>query len=226
MKESLPVRRPVLNAGFVVLEEVMGDDEVIVRSARVSTGSSGNPEKDRKLLQYLMQHDHATPFESVVFRFHIKCPFFVARQWFRHRIASYNEYSLRYRQAIDDYYVPEGVLSEEEMAEYRRVMEESLKYYRLVIERSRDLATIPQRRRVREVVRGVLGSAFYTEFFWTINFRSLMNFLRLRLDPGAQWEIRQYAESIREMVRAFVPWGMEAFELQVKGSLASDPEAT
>ncbi len=217
-------KRDVLNAGFVILEEVMGGDDTIVRCARVSTGASGDPEKDRKLIHYLMEHDHATPFESVVFRFHIKCPLFVARQWFRHRIASYNEYSLRYRSAIEDYYVPSEVLTDEELDEYKKVMDRSLEYYKSVIERSRSLPTMPERRRVREVARGVLGTAFYTEFFWTINFRSLMNFLRLRLDEGAQYEIRQYAKVIKEMVAPHLPWAMEAFENKLKGVVLTDIE--
>lgn len=226
MNQGGPQRRDVLNAGFVVLEEMMGSDDVIVRSARVSFGSSGDAQRDRKLIHYLMENDHATPFETVVFRFHVKCPFFVARQWFRHRMASYNEYSLRYRKAIDDYYVPEDVLSGEELNGYRQTMEASLRYYREVIERSRGLSTMPERRRVREVVRGVLGSAFYTEFFWTINFRSLMNFMTLRLAPGAQHEIRQYAIAIREMITPLIPVAMEAFDNRLRGVRVADPEAT
>jgi len=102
--------KKVLDKGFVRLIDMMGDDLSAVRSARVSYGKElTTPEKDRKLIEYLMKHGHETPFEHIVFTFHVKCPIFVARQWFRHRIASYNEISGRYTKLKDEFYIPDKI---------------------------------------------------------------------------------------------------------------------
>lgn len=209
MKKSVTLK--VLNAGFITLEDIMGCDQTIVNVARVSTGIKGSRERDKKLIHFLMEHDHGTPFESVIFRFHVKCPIFVARQWFRHRIASYNEYSLRYRKAIRDYYIPKKIFTKSELKEYRELIGKEFDFYEKIIARSKKLPTMPDRRRIREVVRGCIGLAYYTEFYWTVNFRSLMNFLKLRTREDAQWEIRQYALAILKLVKKRLPIATEAF---------------
>jgi len=206
----------ILDKGFVRLVDRMGSDRRIVEAARVSTGAeSEDPERDRRLIFYLMEHEHGTPFEKVVFEFHVKCPLFVARQWFRHRIGSFNERSGRYRKFEEEYYVPRlsdipPIYTDEDIEAYRRALHEAYSAYERLYAKALDHPE--HRARAREVWRGLLGTAFYTEFYWTVNLRSLMNFLKLRTHPTAQYEIRCYANAIAEMVRRAVPISYEAFE--------------
>ena len=102
-------RIPVLDKGFVRLVDSMGGDQGVVDAARVSYGgSSKGPEADKKLINYLLQHSHMTPFEHALLKFHVAAPIFVARQWFRHRFAAYNEVSFRYTEVKDEFYMPEA----------------------------------------------------------------------------------------------------------------------
>lgn len=210
----------VLDKGFVRLISVMGDDLTVVRAARVSTGAkSKGPEKDKRLIEYLMSHRHETPFEHVVFTFHVKCPIFVARQWFRHRIASYNEKSGRYSEMSYEFYVPEkmriqhpknrqmsvpndGSVNDEKARKLMKsVFDRAFKVYEELLEMGV----------ARELARIVLPLSLYTEFYWTVNMRSLMNFLSLRADSHAQWEIQQYALAIAKVFEKCCPWSYEAF---------------
>jgi len=207
----------VLDKGFVRLIDQMGSDQRVVEAARVSTGAhSDDPESERKLIFHLVEHGHGTPFEKVVFEFHVKCPLFVARQWFRHRIGSFNERSARYRKFKEEFYVPElstipDVYREDDLATYRETLHGVYQTYeRLYAKVANSQPEV--RSRAREIWRGLLGTAFYTEFFWTVNLRSLMNFLKLRTHPTAQHEMRKYAEAIAEMIRRAVPVSYEAFE--------------
>jgi thymidylate synthase (FAD) len=161
---------------------------------------------DERLLAHLLKHNHGTPFEHAVFTFDVKCPLFVARQWFRHRMASYNEVSLRYCVAEKEYYVPED-LPEEGTAEYRSAIEKSFEVYD-------GLLTSGVRK---EIARAVLPLALYTEFYWTVNVRSLMNFLELRLAPGAQEEIRRYARALLEILTETMPVTARVFRERIKG---------
>jgi thymidylate synthase (FAD) len=206
----------VLDKGFVRLVDQMGSDQRVVEAARVSTGTKADdPERDRSLIFFLMEHDHATPFEKVVFEFHVKCPLFVARQWVRHRIGSFNERSARYRKFQEEYFVPDlatlpDVYAQEDLEAYCRALHDAFEAYERLMAKVADLPK--HRSRAREVWRGLLGTAYYTEFFWTVNLRSLMNFLRLRTHPTAQYEIRVYANAIADMTRRAVPICYEAFE--------------
>lgn len=209
----------VLDTGFVKLIEFMGGDQRAVESARVSFGSvSKGAALDRKLLEYLLEHGHFSPFEHSVFQFHIKCPIFVARQWMRHRIASYNEISARYTEVKEEFYFPgafraqdkinrqgsvrSGALEQEKLlAVYDKAIKASYKAYTELLEAGA----------AREMARMVLPVAQYTQFHWTINARSLLNFLQLRLDDHAQYEIRQYALAIRGVFAEKMPWTWEAF---------------
>ncbi len=208
-----------LDKGFVKLVEFMGGDQRAVDSARVSFGSvSKGTEQDKKLIEYLLANGHLSPFEHSVFQFHIKCPIFVARQWMRHRIASYNEISARYTEVQDEFYYPEafrvqdkinrqgslrsGALEQEKMlAVYDKAIKASYAAYRELLEAGA----------AREMARMVLPVAQYTQFHWTINARSLLNFISLRADSHAQHEIRQYAAAITEIFRAKMPWTWEAW---------------
>ncbi|OGO04220.1 MAG: thymidylate synthase, flavin-dependent [Chloroflexi bacterium RBG_13_56_8] len=199
-------RRPVLDKGWVQLEAYMGGDAAVIRGARICYQSTARtPDADERLIRRLMASEpkHNTVFEHAVFRFGIKCPLFVARQWMRHRIASYNERSLRYCIADREYYVPEGDLSQKDA--YIEHMEASFDLYEQLIEAGWK----------RERARGVLGTAVYTEFIWTVNAWSLMNWLQKRLDPGAQWEHGQYAKAILEIFSEIMPVTASAFKESV-----------
>jgi len=185
----------VLNQGRVRIVDRMGGDPAVVRAARRCWRSVSKGEaSDERLLLHLLRHNHGTPFEHAVFTFDVKCPLFVARQWFRHRIASYNEVSLRYCVAEKAYYIPDD-LDEEARRTYDRTVGEAFRVYDEMIASG-----------VRkEIARAVLPLALFTEFYWTVNVRSLMNFLDLRLAPGAQREIRAYAEALLEMLSTTMP---------------------
>lgn len=213
-KSDVLKEAPVLDKGYVQLIDVMGSDQRVVDAARVSTGSASDEERDKELIFYLMEHRHESPFEKIVFEFNVKCPIFVARQWMRHRIGSYNERSARYRVFDMEYYVPNlGDIPEdfgpEDIDSYVKCMNEAYAVYERMLAKVASKAET--RSRAREVFRGLLGTAYYTEFFWTVNFRSLMNFLQLRLDEKAQAEIRRYAEAINDMIPEYIPWSCEAF---------------
>ena len=97
-----------LDKGFVRLVDFMGGDDAIVQAARCYGQGTSKVSQDRGLIRYLMRHRHTTPFEMVEFKFHCKMPIFVARQWVRHRTANINEYSLRYSEARDEFYIPDS----------------------------------------------------------------------------------------------------------------------
>ena len=218
--DSNPI--PVLDKGFVSLVDFMGGDLAVVQAARVSFGQeSKGDERDRKLINYLMRHEHGTPFEMSVFKFHVKAPIFVARQWFRHRVGSYNEISYRYVEVEDEFYVPEelraqdtknkqasfgGSFTEEQNAEGRALIEAS---YAEAYEKYRELL---QMGVAREMARVVLPVGMYTQFYVAYNARSLMNFIRLRTGEGAQAEIRLYAEAMNQIFKERMPWTHAAFE--------------
>lgn len=213
----------VLDHGFVRLDAVMADDLSVVNAARVSFArrKEAMDEADEGLVRFLMRDRHGTPFEHNAFRFHIRCPIFVAREWMRHRVGSFNEFSMRYAKATDEFYVPEpedvrtqvgkpGAYSFDpvapELAE--RTREELSAVY--------DTAYAAYERLVeagvaREVARSVLPVGAYTEFFWTVNARSLMNFISLRNHENAQREIRIYAAVLERFLADAMPITYEAF---------------
>ena len=178
-------------------------------------------EADEGLVRFLMRDRHGTPFEHNAFRFHIRTPIFVAREWFRHRVGSFNEFSMRYAKATDDFYVPEpedvrsqvgkpGAYSFEPVSpelaevtreELRTVYETAyLAYTRLV-----------EQGVARELARSVIPVGAYTEFYWTVNARALMNFVSLRAHETAQREIRRYAEAVETFFAQKMPVTHAAF---------------
>ena len=212
---------PIHNEGFLRLVEVMGDDHAVVRAARVSYGEeSKGDEADRRLVNYMMEHEHGTPFEHINFTFHIKCPLFVARQWMRHRIGSFNEISGRYVQISEAFYQPDewranvnprnkqdsiGINWGNDLDEIEEVFADA-------IEKSHGAYNhLLQLGVAREQARIVMPLATYTEFYWTVNARSLFNFIRLRISPDAQKEIRDYAEVLLEIGEETAPWSFAAF---------------
>jgi thymidylate synthase (FAD) len=214
---------PVLDHGFVRLDGCMASDLSVVNSARVSFGRRKEEldDADRGLIRFLLRERHGTPLEHNAFRFHVRCPIFVAREWFRHRVGSFNEFSMRYAQATDEFYVParedvrtqlgkpgaysfepvDPELADETRAELERVYAEAYATYERLLERGV----------AREVARAVLPVGAYTEFYWTVNARSLMNFLSLRSAQTAQLEIRRYAEAIEPFFARAMPVTHEAW---------------
>ncbi len=199
----MTVTRTVLDRGWIRLEDMMGGDGAVVRGARICYQSEGtSPDADARLIRRLVSSRpaHNTVFEHAVFRFGVKCPLFVGRQWMRHRIGSYNERSLRYCLADREYYVPAGHPEQQEA--YVRHMEASFDLYEQLVAAGWK----------REQARGVLGLAVYTEFIWTVNAWSLMNWLEKRLDRGAQWEHRQYAKAALDIFCEVMPITATAFK--------------
>jgi thymidylate synthase (FAD) len=195
------IKQDVLNAGYVRLVEYMGGDESVIRNARRCWRSEdkSSEESDRNLIRHLLREGHMTPFETIVFTFDVKCPIFVARQWMRHRIGSFNEESLRYCVAERDYFIPSG-LNQQQLAFWKMYNDEQFDRYDLLKQ------TMP-----KEQARSILPLGTYTKFYWTVNGRSLMNFLKLRLDKGAQAEIREYAKVILDMAKLVAPVSFTEF---------------
>jgi thymidylate synthase (FAD) len=172
-------------------------------------------DRDAGLVRFLMRERHGTPFEHNFFRFHIKAPLFVTREWQRHRIGSFNERSGRYSELPDEFYVPAasavrtqvgkpGAYTFEPMddataAEVRTGIESS---YAESYGRYQELLGAGV---AKEVARSVLPVGLYTEFYWSINARALMNFLSLRNAAAAQYEIRVYAEAVEHHFAQAMP---------------------
>jgi thymidylate synthase (FAD) len=213
----------VLDHGFVRLDGVMASDLSVVNGARVSFARRKDEmdEADAGLIRFLMRERHGTPFEHNAFRFHIRCPIFVAREWMRHRVGSFNEFSLRYAKATEDFYVPEpedvrtqvgkpGAYTFEtvdpELAdEARDALREVYEHAYATYERLVDAGV------AREVARSALPVGAYTEFYWTVNARSLMNFVSLRAAETAQREIRRYAKAVERFLEEHMPVTHAAF---------------
>ncbi|WP_428074848.1 FAD-dependent thymidylate synthase [Candidatus Avelusimicrobium aviculae] len=198
----------------------MGGDNRVVSSARVSFGAvSKGEEQDKRLIKYLLEHAHHTPFEHCYFQFHICCPIFVARQWMRHRWGSYNEVSARYTQVKDEFYIPSQFRGQDTKNKQGSVPTSSLDQETLIklYEDSVEASYAAYNKLIeagvaREMARGVLPVCQYTQFYWSVNARSLLNFLSLRTDKHAQWEIRVYADAIAKIFQEKMPWSWEAFE--------------
>lgn len=218
-------RLDVLDHGYVTLVDSMGSDLSIVRAARVSYDAdqrAGEDEgKDEKLIGYLLKNNHSTPFEAVVFTFEVKAPIFVFRQWHRHRTWSYNEISARYTELDEGFYVPrqskvttQAIGNKQARTDephpnaaaacnmIRATCTDSFERYKVMLEMG-----IP-----RELARSVLPVAAYSRMFATVNLWNLMRFMRLRLHAHAQYEIRVYAEALRELAAHVVPVAMRAFD--------------
>lgn len=225
----------VLDKGFVRLVERMGGDNAVLQAARVSYGSgSKGEEQDRKLINFLLKNQHGTPFEHALLKFHVKAPIFVTRQWFRHRLGTFdegggqglletsghsiNEISYRYTEVKEEFYVPDRLrvpAAQDKQASQNQTLPDEAELLEL-FEATNQLAYERYQRLIeagvaRELARTILPVATYTQFYWTCNARSLMNFLKLRANEHAQLEIRAYAEAIAAMFKAVMPWTFEAF---------------
>jgi thymidylate synthase (FAD) len=223
--ETQPVNETIdlLDHGFVRLDGAMADDLSVVNAARVSFARRKTEldESDEGLIRFLMRDRHGSPFEHNAFRFHVRCPIFVAREWFRHRIGSFNEFSMRYAKASDDFYVPEAADVRSQVGKpgayrFEQVEPALAEETREALEASYEAAYATYTRLVeagvaRELARSVLPMGSYTQFFWTVNARALMNFVSLRNSEFAQLEIRRYAEAVERFFAGRMPVTHAAF---------------
>lgn len=203
----------------VELVRVSGSDLDVVNAARVSYGkvSSQISDRDKKLIGFLMEHNHTSPFEHNQLSFRIKAPIFVARQWMRHRMNSYNEISYRYVKASLEFYIPPKWRSQDlknkqasigsfDNPEFTQKLKDAIAYSVQTYEYLLDNGV------GREIARSVLPLCTYTEFIFTCNLHSLMHFLKLRLHAGAQYEIRMYAQTLLKL--ALPPFPLSLSEWQ------------
>ncbi|MSP04206.1 MAG: FAD-dependent thymidylate synthase [Acetobacteraceae bacterium] len=226
---------PVLDHGFVRVIDYMGDDAAIVQAARVSYGrGTKRVQEDTGLIRYLMRHRHTTPFEMCEIKFHVKLPIFVARQWIRHRTANVNEYSARYSILDREFYIPapehlaaqsvmnrqgRGAVLEGEQA--ARVLDmlradatQTYDHYVEMLNEDADGTSrdVSRHGLARELARMNLTLNTYTQWYWKTDLHNLFNFLSLRADTHAQYEIRVYADLMIAATRAWVPMACQAFE--------------
>jgi thymidylate synthase (FAD) len=212
----------------VELTDSMGGDESIVRFARVSSGSVGTEKSDRGLIRMLMRDRHGSPFEAPILQFRVECPIFVAREFFRHRIASYNEVSGRYQELTPVFYVPEkerplkqlgkpGAYTFESGTYQQQILTEGT-HKRAAIDAWSEYEYLLDHGIAREVARNVLPLSIYTSFYVNFNLRSALNFLSLRLEHEASvtptfplQEIQAVANKMDSYAQQVAPVAMAAF---------------
>ena len=225
---------PILDHGFIRVIDYMGDDTSIVQAARVSYGKGTKKvSTDSGLIKYLMRHWHSTPFEMCEIKYHVKLPIFIARQWIRHRTANVNEYSARYSILDKEFYLPASenlaaqsqsnrqgrgnVLSGDQAKKVldllKKDAEQTYDNYETMLNERYDGSVIDEKQvgLARELARMNLTLNTYTQWYWKTDLLNLMNFLRLRADHHAQYEIRAYADAMLDTVKRWVPITYEAF---------------
>ena len=225
---------PILDHGFIRVIDYMGDDTSIVQAARVSYGKGTKKvNTDSGLIKYLMRHWHSTPFEMCEIKYHIKLPIFIARQWIRHRTANVNEYSARYSILDKEFYLPSKenlaaqsinnrqgrgeVITGEQAKEVLDLLkgdaERTYDNYEIMLNERYDGSIIDEKKSglARELARMNLTLNTYTQWYWKTDLLNLMNFLRLRADHHAQYEIRAYADVMLDTLKRWVPITYEAF---------------
>jgi len=240
----------VLDHGFIRVVDYMGEDTSIVQAARVSYGKGTKKvNTDVGLIKYLMRHWHSTPFEMCEIKYHVKLPIFIARQWIRHRTANVNEYSARYSILDKEFYLPdsehlaaqsqsnrqgrgnviEGDQAKQVLDLLKNDAERTYKNYEEMLNERYDGSIIDEKKigLARELARMNLTLNTYTQWYWKTDLLNLMNFLRLRADTHAQYEIRAYADVMLDTLKKWVPITFEAFmdyrvggtEVSAKGKL-------
>ncbi len=225
---------PILDHGFIRVIDYMGDDTSIVQAARVSYGKGTKKvSTDSGLIKYLMRHWHSTPFEMCEIKYHVKLPIFIARQWIRHRTANVNEYSARYSILDKEFYLPapehlaaqskinrqgrgdvlEGEKAKQVLDLLKGDAEQTYNNYETMLNERYDGTVIEENQvgLARELARMNLTLNTYTQWYWKTDLLNLMNFLRLRADHHAQYEIRAYADAMLDTVKKWVPITHEAF---------------
>ncbi len=225
---------PILDHGFIRVIDYMGDDTSIVQAARVSYGKGTKKvSTDSGLIKYLMRHWHSTPFEMCEIKYHVKLPIFIARQWIRHRTANVNEYSARYSILDKEFYLPAvenlaaqsqsnrqgrgdvltGDQAKKVLDLLKKDAEQTYDNYETMLNERYDGSVIDEKQvgLARELARMNLTLNTYTQWYWKTDLLNLMNFLRLRADHHAQYEIRAYADAMLDTVKKWVPITYDAF---------------
>ena len=225
---------PILDHGFIRVVDYMGNDSSIVQAARVSYGKGTKKvNTDAGLIKYLMRHWHSTPFEMCEIKYHVKLPIFIARQWIRHRTANVNEYSARYSILDKEFYLPspenlaaqsqsnrqgrgdvlEGKDAKKVLDIIKSDSERTYSNYEEMLNERYDGSKIEENKSglARELARMNLTLNTYTQWYWKTDLLNLMNFLRLRADSHAQYEIRAYADVMLDTLKRWVPTTYEAF---------------
>ena len=225
---------PILDHGFIRVIDYMGNDNSIVQAARVSYGKGTKKvNTDTGLIKYLMRHWHSTPFEMCEIKYHVKLPIFIARQWIRHRTANVNEYSARYSILDKEFYLPTkenlaaqsisnrqgrgdvitGDQAEKVLGLLKDDAERTYKNYQEMLNERYDGSIIDENKTglARELARMNLTLNTYTQWYWKTDLLNLMNFLRLRADHHAQYEIRAYADAMLNTLKKWVPITYDAF---------------
>lgn len=212
--------------GFVNYIEHLGTDQSITNAARQSyDGTSLGAVKDKKLLMALYRRRHTSPFEQVSITYHIRMPIFVMRQFVRHRTARLNEFSMRYKQPPEEFYLPEGwriqhATEKQQTVEAKFENAHKQQVWNLRQTRRASMAyhyvyaiykSMVEDGVCREQARMVLPLGIYTEITVNIDLHNLMGFFRQRLDEHAQHEIRDVAEAMAKIATDLFPWTMEAF---------------
>jgi thymidylate synthase (FAD) len=233
----MDITRKVLDHGYVRLRNVAGpvrradedfdaDDCDPANSARFSFDSADKVDRPReadlKLAKYLLQHKHTTPFEMITVWLEMKMPIFIARQFVRHRTVSINEISGRYIKFPDEFYIPDpntvgtkaptnkqgrlpdGInpYAQEFCDSLRKSCTDAYTAY------SKDLENgIPN-----EIARSRLPVTLYTKWLWKQDLHNMMHFMAVRIDNHAQWEARQYAQAMYELLQECLPYSMELFD--------------
>lgn len=220
--------------GYVELLEVFGSDLTVVNAARVSFDKESKEMTlgDEKLINYLAKHQHITPFFHPQARFRIQMPIFVARQWYKHTVGcSYNEVSRRYVDFKPEFYVP----APEDIRERNKSLKQGSKD--TPVENSEEIHKLFKEQTERslvcyekllennvapEVARMILGQNMYTSFIETASLSACARICNLRLDPSAQKEIRDYAQSLNDLMAEAFPISWKALSNNFKHH--SEPE--
>ena len=241
---------PALDHGFIRVVDYMGDDSSIVQAARVSYGKGTKKiSTDSGLIKYLMRHRHSTPFEMCEIKYHVKLPIFVARQWIRHRTANVNEYSARYSILDKEFYLPtkenlaaqsatnrqgrgdviNGQQADNILDILKKDAERTYENYEIMLNEKYDGSTIDENKKglARELARMNLTLNTYTQWYWKTDLLNLLNFLSLRTDSYAQYEIRAYADVMVDTLKKWAPITFDAFmdyrtggmEISAKGKI-------
>lgn len=233
MNDILGWEFPVLDHGFVRVIDYMGDDKAIENAARISYGAGTRKKTETQgLINYLMKHNHTSPFEMCEIKLHVKLPIFVARQWVRHRTASINEYSSRYSVLQEEFHIPksedikaqsttnkqgrgemlDGTLSSEIRHKIESNSQSSYDLYKWLVSDDVNMT--------RELARISLPSNIYTQWIWKTNLHNLLHFIMLRNDSHAQKEIRDYAQLIEWIVMGWVPLTWYSYYIHKKQTIS------
>ena len=218
------LKKEVLDKGFIETLDYMGNDLTVANAARVSFGKRKKKydKSDERLVRYLAKHKHFSPFRHLMVQFHIKAPEFVMRQWYKHVVGiettsssstkdhAWNEISGRY-VPVEEYYIPKNwrqqsednkqasegqIIAQTEAADaYEATLQVIQQSYKKLLELGVS----------KEQARIMLPLSQYTECYWTASFQAIVNFIDLRDEDSAQWEIREYAKALKNLLLEIYP---------------------